>query len=78
MRINVLNEYKKKEKKITNYFNKIYKKSNDTTKTIHKKLTKKRKIYNIDEKEFNSISENENTNKLNKQKTKKKYVVYDY
>ena len=78
MKINVLNEYKKKEKKITNYFKNIYKTSNNTTKTIQKKLTKKRKIYNIDEKEFNSISENENTNKLNKQKTKKKYVVYDY
>ena len=72
MKINVLNEYKKKEKKITNYFKNIYKTSNNTTKTIQKKLTKKRKIYNIDEKEFNSISENENTNKLNKQKTKKK------
>ena len=78
MKINVLNEYKKKEKKITNYFKNIYKTSNNTTKTIQKKLTKKRKIYNIDEKEFNSIGENENINKLNKQKTKKKYVVYDY
>ena len=82
MKINVLNEYKKKEKKIKNYFKNLYNTPN-IIKKKYKKLTKKKNIYNIDEKDFDSHIENENEtkdtlSKLKKQKTKKKYVFYDY